>query len=60
MDIHQNLLPYHFKQFFHKHNALSIYKRLDNETIIKLHRKLLDESTDENASQQPLVQPQPP
>jgi hypothetical protein len=53
---------YHFKKFFHIHNALSIYKELDSENYQQLHKFLLDESTKskghENQQNQPKQQQQ--
>jgi hypothetical protein len=55
-------ITYHFKKFFHKHNALSIYKELDNDKYQQLHELLLDESTEskrnENQQNQPKQQQQ--
>ncbi|CAF5057596.1 unnamed protein product, partial [Rotaria sp. Silwood1] len=55
-----NFIIYHFKKFFHKHNALSIYKELDSDKYQQLHELLLDESTKgkTNENQQNQSKPQ--
>jgi hypothetical protein len=50
-------ITYHFQQFFHKYNALSIYKQLDNDTYVKLHRTLLAESTNDHGNKHQVEQP---
>ena len=41
-------INHHLKQFFHNHNAVSIYTKFDNESYQKLHEKLLSQSIQNN------------
>ena len=51
-------ITHHFKQFFLKYGALSIYKDLDSERYQRLHASLLDQSTKSNGKQNELQQQQ--
>ena len=50
---------HHFKQFFRKNNALSIYKDLNKENYQQLHKTIIDEFlTDDQSSEQQQQQQQ--
>ena len=51
-------ITHHFKRFFRKHDALSIYQELDSERYQQLHASLLDQSTKSNGKQEQQQQQQ--